>query len=143
MTPATIHIPTLRHLPRAAAALVPYIRQYSTLAFYGTLGAGKTTLIRALCHALDVTDPVNSPTFAILNQYRTPYSAHPICHFDFYRIHTPDEALALGLDELFYTDALCLIEWPENIEPLLPPGTLCLHLTVLPDGARQLYIPTP
>ncbi len=92
---------------------------FNIVLFYGSMGAGKTTLIRALCNAMHVTDPVTSPTFALINEYGTEYGRR-IYHFDFYRIESLEEVFDLGYEEYFYSPDLSLIEWPEKIEPLLP-----------------------
>ena len=89
------------------------------VAFYGPMGAGKTTLIKDLCHRMGVTDEVNSPTFAIVNEYVT-VDGDSVYHFDFYRIKKLEEAYDIGYENYFYSGHLCLIEWPEMIEPLLP-----------------------
>ena len=89
------------------------------VAFYGSMGAGKTTLIKSLCHRMGVTDEVNSPTFAIVNEYVTSDN-EPVYHFDFYRIKKLEEAYDIGYENYFYSGHLCLIEWPELIESLLP-----------------------
>ena len=89
------------------------------IAFYGSMGAGKTTLIKDLCHRMGVTDEVNSPTFAIVNEYAT-QKGESVYHFDFYRIKKLEEAYDIGFENYFYSGNLCLIEWPEMIEPLLP-----------------------
>ena len=108
------------------------------VAFYGQMGAGKTTFIKALCAALGATDWVNSPTFTLVNEYRST-AGTPIFHFDFYRINRLEEAVDMGCEEYFYTpNALCFIEWPELIEPLLPEDTLRVQLQVLPDGTRVI-----
>ena len=91
----------------------------NVIAFYGPMGAGKTTLIKNLCHRLGVSDEVNSPTFAIVNEYLD-HEQNSIYHFDFYRIKKIEEAYDIGYENYFYSDSLCLIEWPEMIEPLLP-----------------------
>ena len=102
------------------------------------MGAGKTTFTTAVCKVLGVSeDAVSSPTFAIVNEYRSA-SGEPIYHFDFYRINKQAEALDIGLYEYLDSGALCLMEWPENIESLLPEETLKVSITVLPDGSRRL-----
>ena len=118
------------------------------IAFYGTMGAGKTTFIAALCRELGVTEPVTSPTFAIVNEYavndklrmmtdeRKEHSS--IYHFDFYRIKRIEEAYDMGFEDYLYSGHLCLIEWPELIEDLLPDDTLRVHITANPDGTRTL-----
>ena len=106
------------------------------------MGAGKTTFISALCKCAGMEDEVTSPTFSIVNEYRpaasSGQSADRIFHFDFYRIETPEEALDLGLDDYFDSGALCLMEWPENVEDFLPEDTLDVHIDVKDDGTRVI-----
>jgi tRNA threonylcarbamoyladenosine biosynthesis protein TsaE len=104
------------------------------------MGAGKTTFITAVCKALGVQeDAVSSPTFAIVNEYRTA-TGEPLYHFDFYRIERPEEALDIGLYDYLDSGALCLIEWPENIGPLLGEEALDVRIEVEPDGGRTLLL---
>ncbi len=105
------------------------------IAFYGQMGSGKTTFIRALCHEMGVTDTVTSPTFTLVNEYRRPGSM-PVYHFDFYRIKKITEVLDFGIEEYFDSGAPCFMEWPELIEPLLPAETLRISITVTPEGER-------
>jgi tRNA threonylcarbamoyladenosine biosynthesis protein TsaE len=112
-------------------------------AFYGQMGSGKTTFIRALCHELGVTDTVTSPTFTLINEYKRP-SGVPVYHFDFYRIKKITEVLDFGIEEYFDSASPCFMEWPELIEPLLPPETLRVSITVRDDGSRIIgTIPPP
>jgi tRNA threonylcarbamoyladenosine biosynthesis protein TsaE len=104
-------------------------------AFYGQMGSGKTTFIRAVCKEMGVEDTVTSPTFTLVNEYRRPGST-PVYHFDFYRIKKITEVLDFGIEEYFDSGAPCFMEWPELIEPLLPPETLRLKITVADDGSR-------
>ena len=99
--------------------LITLREEADVIAFYGSMGAGKTTLIKNLCHRMGVTDEVNSPTFAIVNEYVTE-EGESVYHFDFYRIKKLEEAFDIGYENYFYSGNLCLIEWPEMIEPLLP-----------------------
>ncbi|MDR3235881.1 MAG: tRNA (adenosine(37)-N6)-threonylcarbamoyltransferase complex ATPase subunit type 1 TsaE [Prevotellaceae bacterium] len=133
----SLKIKTLDELPQAAQQLLPLLDTYKIAAFYGAMGAGKTTLIKALCEAMGVADLVNSPTFALLNEYHLPDGA-PVYHFDFYRINKPEEAFDLGYEEYFFSGNLCMIEWSERIEPLLPDGTLQLHISVNDNGEREI-----
>lgn len=104
-------------------------------AFYGQMGSGKTTFIKALCHEMGVADTVTSPTFTLVNEYRRPGNPN-VYHFDFYRIKKITEVLDFGIEEYFDSGAPCFMEWPELIEPLLPDETLRLSITVAPDGSR-------
>lgn len=123
----------IEDLPRAARVFLDKKGDASIIAFYGSMGAGKTTFITALCEALGVKDVVNSPTFTIVNEYRDG-RGDSVYHFDFYRINRLSEALDIGLYEYFDSGSLCLIEWPEMIEELLPEETL--KVQILTDDAR-------
>lgn len=128
----------LSDLDRAAREFLKKIGDRRLVAFYAPMGAGKTTFTTAVCKELGVSeDAVSSPTFAIVNEYRTG-RGEPVYHFDFYRIENPSEALDIGLYEYLDSGALCLMEWPENIEGLIPEETLKVHIAVLPDGSRRL-----
>ena len=109
-------------------------------AFYAPMGTGKTTFIKTLCEALGVSDAINSPTFAIVNEYVGRDADHLIYHFDFYRIRTLAEALDIGTEDYFERPSWSFIEWPERIEPLLPPQAVRVHITEQADGARELTI---
>jgi len=128
---------TLSDLSAAARQFLQAIGDARIVAFYGAMGAGKTTFISALCRELGVQDDVNSPTFAIVNEYRDAADA-PVYHFDFYRLQRPEEALDLGLYDYLDSGALCLLEWPEIIEPLLPADTLRVSIEETTDGTRTL-----
>ena len=126
----------LSDLERAAREFLKEIGDRRLVAFYAPMGAGKTTFTTAVCKELGVSeDAVSSPTFAIVNEYRTA-CGEAVYHFDFYRIENSSEALDIGLYEYLDSGALCLMEWPENIEGLLPEETLNVHIAVLPDGSR-------
>lgn len=107
------------------------------IAVYGRMGSGKTTFIKAVCNEMGVTDTVTSPTFTLVNEYRRPGSG-PVYHFDFYRIKKITEVFDFGIEEYFDSGAPCFMEWPELIEPLLPPETLRISITVEPDGSRVI-----
>ncbi len=109
----------------------------TVFAFYGKMGAGKTTFIKAVCEQLGVQDTVTSPTFAIVNEYEAA-QGRPIYHFDFYRIKKVSEAYDMGCEEYFYSGHLCFIEWPELIEEVLPEETVSVTIEALPDGLRRL-----
>ena len=128
----------LKDIAAAARAFVDVMAGRRLFAFYGPMGAGKTTFIRAVCEALGTTDVVTSPTFAIINEYNT-RSGRPIYHFDFYRIRRLAEVYDIGYEDYFYgSDGICLMEWPELVEPLLPPETVRVTIAVLPDGTRSI-----
>ena len=133
-----IEIKGLEDLDRAAGAFLEEIGGHTLIAFYAPMGAGKTTFTTAVCRRLGVQeDAMSSPTFAIVNEYRAA-GGTPIFHFDFYRIEHLEEALDIGLYDYLDSGFLCLMEWPENIEPLLPEETLKVHIQVAPDGTREL-----
>ncbi|MBR0286096.1 MAG: tRNA (adenosine(37)-N6)-threonylcarbamoyltransferase complex ATPase subunit type 1 TsaE [Bacteroidales bacterium] len=131
-----VEIKGLEDLDRAAREFLQLIGNHTLVAFYAPMGAGKTTFTTAVCKALGVQeDAVSSPTFAIVNEYRGG-AGQPIFHFDFYRIERPEEALDIGLYDYLDSGELCLMEWPENIEGLLPEETLRVSISVQPDGSR-------
>ena len=119
----------------AAQEFIAQMGDSKIFAFYGAMGTGKTTFVKALCEAMGVTDTVNSPTFAIVNEYDTP-SGRPIYHFDFYRIKRLAEVYDMGYEDYFYGCGICFIEWPELIEELLPEETVKVTIEELPDGSR-------
>lgn len=128
----------LADLQRAADEFISRIGDSRIIAFFAPMGAGKTTFTTAICNRLGVSDAVCSPTFTIINEYRTA-EGEPLFHFDFYRINRLSEATDLGLDDYFYSGNLCIIEWPENIVELLPEETLQVHITVNPDLSRTVW----
>ena len=134
----TLTIESLSQIDEAARTFLQEIGDRRIVAFYAPMGAGKTTFTNALCRALGVRDDaVSSPTFAIVNEYRT-RDGEPVYHFDFYRIEKAAEALDIGFYDYIDSGCLCLMEWPENIEDLLPEETLRVRISVAPDGARTL-----
>lgn len=131
-----ITIKGLGGLDQAAARFLEETAGRTLIAFYAPMGAGKTTFTTALCRRLGVReDAVSSPTFAIVNEYRTA-TGSPMYHFDFYRIAKPEEALDIGLYDYLDSGCPCIMEWPENIESLLPDETLRVSIAVLPDETR-------
>jgi len=132
-----ITIKSLDSIQEAAKQFVSAIGTHRVFAFYGKMGAGKTTFIKAVCRELGVTDVITSPTFALINEY-TDGKGNPIYHFDYYRIKKLEEVYDMGYEDYFYSGNLCLIEWPELIETLLPDDAVRVHLDVLPDGTRKL-----
>lgn len=133
-----IEISTLHNIRSAAQAFLEATDVNRVFAFYGKMGAGKTTFIKALCEELGVEDVVNSPTFAIVNEYYSTQLDGPIFHFDFYRIKRIEEAFDIGTDDYFYSGAPCFIEWPELIEDILPEETVRVSIEEQPDGTRTI-----
>ena len=127
------------NIQQAAAQFVQAMHGATVFAFYGKMGAGKTTFIKALCRELGVADTVNSPTFAIVNEYEDG-QGEPIYHFDFYRIKRLGEAYDMGCDEYFYSGHPCFVEWPELIEDILPQEAGRVDISELPDGSRQVIM---
>jgi tRNA threonylcarbamoyladenosine biosynthesis protein TsaE len=118
-----------------------FLKQYGRhriMAFYGAMGAGKTTFIKALCKAMGVEDEVNSPSFAIVNEYHTPDDDTIIYHFDFYRLKSVEEALDIGYEEYVFSGNYCFMEWPEKIEPILPEERLDVLIEENEDGTRSV-----
>ena len=134
-----IQIKSIDQIGEAAREFVATIADRRVYAFYGKMGAGKTTFTRAVCEALGVTDVVTSPTFAIVNEYMGG-QGEPIYHFDFYRIKRLQEAYDMGCDDYFYSGHLCFIEWPELIEDILPEDTVRVEIVEREDGTRSVLI---
>lgn len=132
-----ITISSLDAINEAAKQFVAAMGSNRVFAFYGKMGAGKTTFIKALCTELGVDDVITSPTFAIVNEY-TAGDGSPIYHFDFYRIKKLDEVYDMGYEDYFYNGGLCLIEWPELIESLLPEDAVEVHIAEQPDSTRTI-----
>ncbi|HOT65399.1 MAG TPA: tRNA (adenosine(37)-N6)-threonylcarbamoyltransferase complex ATPase subunit type 1 TsaE [Dysgonamonadaceae bacterium] len=122
---------------QAARQFLAEIDNQNVFAFYGDMGAGKTTFIKAVCEELGVQEPVTSPTFAIINEYRDK-KGKSIYHFDFYRIKKLEEVFDFGYEDYFYSGNLCFIEWPELVESLLPENVVRLSLRQTENGARIL-----
>jgi tRNA threonylcarbamoyladenosine biosynthesis protein TsaE len=135
----TIAIDSLENIDAAAKEFAAALGENRIVAFYGSMGAGKTTFISALCRYFGVEDDVCSPTFTIVNEYRAA-DGDSIFHFDFYRIESLKEAVDIGFEEYLYSGSLCLIEWPEKVEPLLPEQTLNVRITAVSDDSRMIEI---
>ena len=129
---------TLNQIEETARAVVEAIQGKQLFAFYGQMGAGKTTLIKAICQELGVTEEVNSPTFAIINEYEGTKGV--IYHFDFYRIKKLDEVYDMGYEDYFYSGALCFIEWPELVEEVLPGDAVKVIIEEVEDGTREVRL---
>jgi len=133
----TLEIASLDQIHQTAKQFIQAIEGKTIFAFYGSMGSGKTSFIKAICEELGVTDVINSPTFAIVNEYTLP-NGNSIYHFDFYRIQKAEEAFDLGYEEYFYSGQYCFIEWPEKIESLLPTDCVKVYIEELPDGKREI-----
>ena len=140
-----ITIQDLSQIHLAAREFIDCIGASTVFAFYGKMGAGKTTFIKAICEELGVEEVITSPTFAIVNEYeatRSPLTLHPspftIYHFDFYRIKRLEEVYDMGYEDYFYSGSLCFIEWPELIEELLPENAVRVSIEEQPDGTRRV-----
>ena len=131
-----IKINSLNDLGAAAEQFAKGVKKGDVYAFYGNMGAGKTTFIKAVCETLGVDDVVTSPTFAIVNEYTSAVLGAPVYHFDFYRIKKIEEVYDMGYEDYFYGGGVCMIEWPELVEDLLPEDVIKVHITVEPDDSR-------
>ena len=131
-----IKIQSPAQLPEASKQFVQAMNQNTVFAFYGKMGAGKTTFIKAICEELGVTDVINSPTFSIVNEYRSDTTGELIYHFDFYRIKKIEEVYDMGYEDYFDSGAVCFIEWPELIDDLLPGDAVKVSITEQEDGSR-------
>lgn len=132
-----IKINSLDNIHDAAREFIAAMGDRTVFAFYGKMGAGKTTFIKAICECLGVTDVINSPSFSIINEYRSA-SGELIYHFDFYRINKVEEAFDFGYEDYFYCGALCFIEWPELIDDLLPFDCVKVTIEEQEDGTRLI-----
>ena len=135
-----IKINNLNEIHEAARQMVQAMGDHTVFAFYGKMGAGKTTFIKALCEVLGVSDMVNSPTFSLVNEYRSDTTGELIYHFDFYRIKKIEEVYDMGYEDYFYSGALCFIEWPELIEDLLPGDAVKVKVEEMDDGSRLVSL---
>ncbi len=136
----TLQIKNLETIHDTAREFISLMGDRTVFAFYGSMGAGKTTFIKAICEELGVTDVINSPTFAIINEYRSDTTAELIYHFDFYRINKLGEAADIGTEDYFYSGALCFIEWPEKVAEMLPADVVSVTIAETPDGSRSVEI---
>lgn len=136
-----ITITSIDGLPMVAEKILTSFKGKRLFAFQGTMGAGKTTLIKEICKQLQVVEVVNSPTFSLVNEYTTATGGF-VYHFDFYRIKKIEEAYDFGYEEYFFGEGICLIEWPEVIEELIPEDTVAIKIDLLPDGSRKFSAQT-
>ena len=133
-----IKIQNIDTIRESAREFIQNIGEHKVFAFYGKMGAGKTTFVKAICEELGVEDVITSPTFAIVNEYETSPKPQSIFHFDFYRIKRLEEVYDMGYEYYFYSGALCFIEWPELIEDLLPEDAVKVTITENADGTRSV-----
>lgn len=137
----TIQLNSIENIDQAAHDFIAQMGDETVYAFYGEMGAGKTTFINALCKALGVEDDTtNSPSFSIINEYRSDTTAELIYHFDLYRLESLEEAFDIGVEDYFDSGALCFLEWPERIDDILPGDTVKVSITVNDDDTRTITI---
>lgn len=134
-----INIQSIETIDQAAKEFIAAMGDNTVFAFHGEMGAGKTTFIKAICNELGVDDSITSPTFAIVNEYRS-NTGELIYHFDFYRINKTEEVYDFGYEDYFYSGSICFIEWPEKIEGLLPHDTIHVTIKELSDSSREITI---
>ena len=135
-----IKIDILDNIREAAKQFIANIGDSTVFAFYGNMGAGKTTFVKAVCEELGVDDVITSPTFSIVNEYRSEQTGELIYHFDFYRVKKIEEVYDMGFEDYFYSGALCFIEWPELCEEVLPDDTVKVSINEEPDGSRTITL---
>lgn len=136
-----LYINNLSEVRSVARQFISQMSGNTVFAFYGAMGAGKTTFIKAVCEELGVKETITSPTFAIINEYKDG-EENSIYHFDFYRINKPEEAFDFGYEDYFYSGNLCFIEWPELVEQLLPDNAVKVYLSETESGSREIEIKT-
>ena len=134
----TLTITSLAQIHNVAKQFIDNIGTGKVFAFYGKMGSGKTTFIKAICEELGVTDVITSPTFAIVNEYHSEQTSKPIFHFDFYRIKKLEEVYDMGYEDYFYSGSLCFLEWPELIEEILPADVVKVKIEEQTDGSRTV-----
>ena len=134
----TLTITSLTQIHNVAKQFIDNIGTGKVFAFYGKMGSGKTTFIKAVCEELGVTDVITSPTFAIVNEYQSEQTPKPIFHFDFYRIKKLEEVYDMGYEDYFYSGSLCFLEWPELIEEILPADVVKVKIEEQADGSRMV-----
>lgn len=133
-----IKIDNIENIKNAAQQFINSMGTSRVFAFYGKMGAGKTTFIKAVCERMGIRDIITSPTFAIVNEYSDNESGLTVYHFDFYRIKKIEEVYDMGYEEYFYSGNYCFIEWPELVEELLPADAVKVNIEEQPDGSRTV-----
>lgn len=139
MNEKVVEVPTLASLPEAATAIWDFVKEENILLFEGEMAAGKTTLIKELCRQAGVTEPVSSPTYALVNEYES-NRGEVFYHFDFYRLNQPQEALQMGATDYFYSGKTCLIEWPGLVQDFLPDHYVLVTITKGAGEARTITL---
>jgi tRNA threonylcarbamoyladenosine biosynthesis protein TsaE len=134
-----ILIKDIKHLPEVAEEFLKHYRDNRIFAFYGSMGSGKTTIIKEICKHLDVVDLVSSPTFTLINEYKTS-GGDPIYHIDFYRIKKQEEVFDFGIEEYWSGESYCFMEWPELVGDILPKGTVSVRIIVDENEQRIILI---
>ena len=129
---------SIKELNQVAKEILAFAANKKLL-FYGDMGVGKTTLIKEICVELGIEDVAHSPTFSLVNEYQT-NNSELVYHFDFYRIEDENEAYDIGIEDYFYSNAWCLIEWPQNIENLVPLESTEIHISILENGQRNIQL---
>ena len=135
-----IKIENLDKIREAAREFIANIGDSTVFAFYGKMGAGKTTFVKAVCEELGVDDVITSPTFSIVNEYRSEKTGELMYHFDFYRVKKIEEVYDMGFEDYFYSGALCFIEWPDLCEEVMPDDTVKVSIQEEPDGSRTITL---
>lgn len=135
-----LKVNSLNDLEKVSRDFLLEVGDAKVFAFQGEMGVGKTTFIKSLCKILGVEDDINSPTFAIVNEYESKQIDKPIYHFDFYRINDIGEVFDMGYEDYFYSNSYCFIEWPEKIDGLLPLDTIMVTITENEDSSRTINI---
>lgn len=135
----SIFIENINEIQNSAKEFLSHFKEPAVLAFFGEMGAGKTTFIKAICQELGVIDTVNSPTFAIVNEYQTK-SENNIFHFDLYRMEKPEEVLDIGFEDYIYSGNWCFIEWPQIAEPFFPKQIVMINIEEVKNGVRKISI---
>ncbi|WP_293013479.1 tRNA (adenosine(37)-N6)-threonylcarbamoyltransferase complex ATPase subunit type 1 TsaE [Mongoliibacter sp.] len=135
----TIQMTSLDQIGQVAQEVIDFCKEYNIWVFKGQMGAGKTTLIKSISRLFGIQDMVSSPTFSIVNEYHNT-SGEIFYHFDFYRIEDPEEVLEIGIEEYFYSQNYCWIEWAEKIPDYIPPDFMLIEISVGEDGIRKIIL---